>query len=145
VKEGGVALVLIGVALALGSFLLGNTVETYSASAYLPERVVNLGKMQLQTMVFASGAVLFLAGAIFTAAAAIVEKLDGLGWATPAPIAAELDVRPPVPGDDSVTAAAEAARAEDHEASDREFGRIITIVGVMAITAIVLFALMMAQ
>lgn len=76
-KGWGKSLLATGVLLAVISFLLPMSIESYSTSSYLPDRVINIGKLQMQMLVFQSGAVLFLAGAIFVAAGEVVDRLSG--------------------------------------------------------------------
>lgn len=84
-KTGGIVLTLLGVGIALIAFLLPTSVDTgvpdigllsTGSSSYATSTpVVNLGLLQRQTLVFGSGAVLTLAGVIFTAAAFIIEAI----------------------------------------------------------------------
>jgi len=115
-KGWGIALMAVGGLTALVAFFLETSVSTtsYSGSLYglsTTSDVVNLSLLQRQTLVFGSGAALFIAGAILLGAGAILEQLGraaagaaGTGAIEPPPAVAPDAARarlsyPPASGD----------------------------------------------
>jgi len=135
-KNLGAWLIAIGSGVVLVAFLIGNTVSAEvpdlslsSLTGSIPTRhqeVVNLPKLQLQTMIFQSGIALFLAGAIFAGCGAILEAL------TPSQ---PLDATTPLPSmapSELPASAAEEAGTPDMaygEPEPESYGWVFVVVG----------------
>lgn len=137
-KIAGIWLIVAGVALALISFFLSTTVSSevpyslYGTALTRTADVVNIGKLQVQTLTFASGGLLFLAGAIFTAAGAILERMDAFVAARDMPTkitpAADLPT-----GQESAAVVPAEPQAPVAAAEDNEVTMYITIAAAIVI------------
>jgi len=109
VKIWGIILLLAGVGLALISYILPVSVSTSSDPYLSTGSVINIGKLQTQMLVFHSGVALFLAGAIFTAAGELAERIGAM--ATQFPASSGVDERTA----SSMVFGGEAAASASHE------------------------------
>ncbi|MEN3749046.1 hypothetical protein TPR58_17870 [Sphingomonas sp. HF-S3] len=130
-KEGGWVLIAVGFLLAFFSFIFDPSVDALAG-----DRIVNIGRLQTQMLIFASGAVLCLMGTMFVAAGSIVERLP-----TEGPL---LQVEQP--SDASTAAASEPDRSAivadeivvDRDLGDDRHGVFQMIMGLVAVTIIIL-------
>lgn len=73
-KEAGWALIALGVALVFGALAYETTVSSAATSSYgdygmrAPEAVYNIGRLQMQLMIFQAGIAAMISGSIFLAA-----------------------------------------------------------------------------
>jgi hypothetical protein len=83
-KHIGGWLIAVGVLVVIGGFFLPTSVETYSTSSYLPDSVVNIGRLQTQMIVIQSGFVFFLGGIFLMALGFIAARAERL-WIEASP------------------------------------------------------------
>lgn len=74
----GYALVVIGVALIFLGWVFDPSVETGGGLYDLPDRIINTGQLATKQMIFFSGALLMIVGAITVAADRIVAAIETL-------------------------------------------------------------------
>jgi len=141
-KIAGIVAMIIGAVIVLISYFMDITVPSFDASSILgADRVVNLAKLQQQALIFGSGSLILLAGAIFTAAGIITERFDARemdgGLAVPGGGAA------PAPQEDASPAITRQITQEMLDSDKFEHGPLLLII--VAVCVIAFFAIVLTM